>query len=295
MTGLQALQKYQISVYRYVGGLGGIFTGFNISRPKLGNWDHKFTADKNGMARETFQDPFTKFNDYNSILGRSIVISLVSNGAHVLHGVVGRLKELSTLDYVAAPIDKAIVHFDRISLTSGTHGWLIISERGNSRHYNYSLSGLGANTKYNLLIGQTGDLFSLYDKKPNKMLSKVSATAAGLQITTKANGAVAATGTINQKINGADSILGKLIILERDTSKEYVGVGVLGIEQDNMAFKPTQIRCDLCPKPPTPRPTYMKAQTKSPTESKGIKRMSVLSSWSFVVIVYVLSNNGLFF
>jgi len=289
INGLVPGDFYIMAVNRYSAGLGGVFVGWNATREKVGAWKHPIQVDANGQALGEFIDHYTKFNDYNSILGRSIVLYAGNdtNGTVIGQGTIGRMEEGTTRDYPAAPITKANVYFSGVNRLTTTHGVLDINSNGS---VSYNLMNLVANHSYIIYLYTTGDLFSIDDSVKTVTSAGNMQDVLGQELNTDGNGQTAGTFSTNFMINGQTSILGKVVTVVDFVTKNTVAAGVLGIKEDDPAYSgPTEIRSDS----PTPSPTQtviIPPGTQSPI--MGLGMMSTLSSWcvlSFVTYIVLVS------
>jgi len=285
LSGLVPKNNYVLVVNRYHGGKGGIFVGWNVTRKQVGAWEHNVSADENGHAHNEFIDHHTKFNDYNSILGRSIVMS--HNGNIIAHGVIGTMEQHNTLDYPGAPITKAKVSFTTVNQLDATHGWLTTTHQGK---VNYELNNLQANRSYGIYVYSSGDLFSIGDANVDNLLSAGEmsyAIAETLKMSSNGN----RIGNFTEakiKLNGKLSVLGNVVAIRDLITQKAVAAGVLGIEQDDPAYTgPKEIHCDIeCPDAPTESPTPVIVPPASmPTESFYSKALSASYNWGTLVVV----------
>eukprot|EP00463_Aulacantha_scolymantha_P001446 TRINITY_DN2050_c0_g1_i1.p1 TRINITY_DN2050_c0_g1~~TRINITY_DN2050_c0_g1_i1.p1 ORF type:complete len:291 (+),score=55.56 TRINITY_DN2050_c0_g1_i1:663-1535(+) len=287
---------YVMAVNRYTGGNSGIFIGWNVTREKVGAWEHQIQADVNGHAFDEFIDHHTKFNDYNSILGRSIVLYAGNDttGDPIGHGNIGLMEKRTTPDYPPAPVTKGKVFFTAVNRLVQTYGWLGVTSQGTGT---YDLKNLQANHSYELRVYTTGDLFSAGDKNVSMasagnmlyvLQSSVTMDTNGVQSGSFSNGKI--------DLNGPNSILGRVVTVADLATQKTVAVGVLGIEEDDPAFSgPTQIRCDIaCPTPsPTPR-TVILPPSSPPTRSfNSLGVVSASSYWCVLSLVTYAAFIGL--
>jgi len=302
ISGLTPGMEYRMSITQYGGALND-FVGWNVTYPfitervAVGGFNHSIQADANGHAHAEIIDPHIKFNDYNSVLGRSIVIYSYSEGENIMSGIIGRMEERTTLDHPRSPVTQAEVNFIAVNQGSATGSSLSITSAG---RVDYDIKNLQVNHTYILHVHKTGDLFSINDAARQSFLSAGTLEEAllpnlqlipmgpsGNRVGSFTSGAV--------KLNGGDSnVLGRVVSIVDSVTLMTVAAGVVAIKEDNPSYTgptDTELHCDINCIPATDPPTLPPGPgpAKNPTTPPSSATVSVFPLWgTWSVVFYTL-------